>query len=159
MSNHFHFLINTTKKSTEVRKAGSLEITALAFGFKTVQSSFAQAINKQQKRTGSLFRQKTKAKPLDRGQTVQNRLTPLAENRLTPLDYPTNVFHYIHQNPLKAGLVNRLEDWPYSSFSDYAKMRNGSLCNQSMAYSLLNINETSFIKDSYSIIDGTQPKD
>ena len=158
MPNHFHFLINTNTKSTEIRKAGSLEITALAFGFKTVQSSFAQAINKQEKRSGSLFRQKTKAKcltDLERGQTVLNRQTPTTvANRLTLRDYPTTVFHYIHQNPLKAGLVKRLEDWPYSSFSDYAKIRNGTLCNQELAYSLLNINQATFLEDFYLIIDG-----
>ena len=28
--------------------------------------------------------------------------------------------HYIHQNPVKAGLCNRPEDWPWSSFRHYA---------------------------------------
>ena len=27
---------------------------------------------------------------------------------------------YIHLNPVKAGLVNRAEDWPWSSVHDYA---------------------------------------
>ncbi|HET9178567.1 MAG TPA: transposase [Terriglobia bacterium] len=29
---------------------------------------------------------------------------------------------YIHLNPVKAGLVRRAEDWPWSSFSEYAGM-------------------------------------
>ena len=35
---------------------------------------------------------------------------------------------YIHQNPLAAGLVKNLEDWPYSSYLDYMGKRNGNLC-------------------------------
>lgn len=32
---------------------------------------------------------------------------------------------YIHYNPVKHGLVERVRDWPYSSFHRY--VRNGSL--------------------------------
>lgn len=44
-------------------------------------------------------------------------------------NYSITAFHYIHQNPVMADLVKDVEDWPYSSFCDYAKIRNGKLCN------------------------------
>lgn len=149
MPNHFHFLVNTTDTSVISRKVGSLEMSELAFGFKSLQSSFAQAINKQEKRTGSLFRQKTKAKCLTDGSLKGYNIKDLSR---TTSDYATTVFHYIHQNPMKAGLVNRMEDWPFSSFSDYAGLRNGTLCKQELAYQWLNINQATFLKDSYGVI-------
>ena len=36
---------------------------------------------------------------------------------------------YIHQNPMMAGLVDKLEDWTYSSYQDYIGMRKGTLPN------------------------------
>jgi hypothetical protein len=55
-------------------------------------------------------------------------------------DYYQNCFYYIHQNPLKAGLVNGLKEWVFSSYLDYAGLRNGSLCNKILAekYGLFN---------------------
>lgn len=32
--------------------------------------------------------------------------------------YLVNVYRYIYQNPLRAGIVNRIEDYPFSTFSD-----------------------------------------
>lgn len=31
-------------------------------------------------------------------------------------------FDYVHVNPLKHGLVNRVSDWPWSSFHRYVKL-------------------------------------
>jgi len=44
---------------------------------------------------------------------------------------------------LKAGLVKEIKDWKYSSFSDYAGYRNGTLCSKSIAYDMLNLPEDS----------------
>ena len=33
--------------------------------------------------------------------------------------YPQVCFEYIHNNPIKAGLVNKLEDWEFSSAREY----------------------------------------
>lgn len=32
-----------------------------------------------------------------------------------------NHLHYIHYNPVKHGLVNRPEDYPYTSYNEYFK--------------------------------------
>jgi putative transposase len=85
-------------------------------------SSYAQAINKQNGTIGSLFQQKTKAKILQEGINGKQQ------------SYLDNCFFYIHQNPLDAGIVKNLSEWPYSSYPDYAGLRNGSLCDTELFY-------------------------
>ena len=62
-------------------------------------------------------------------------------------------FQYIHQNPLRAGLVSRLEDWPYSSFIDYARLRNGTICDKELACHLIGFDKDDFYNKSYGKID------
>ncbi len=136
MPNHFHFLINTTKDSIVEMQVGSLMVPALNNGFRQLLSSYAQAINKQEGRSGSLFRQKIKAK--------------LLEDR--DEHYPLICSHYIHQNPLRSGFVGKLEEWEFSFFTDYLGMRNGSLCDQQAAIELLDISKELFYEESYRVI-------
>jgi REP element-mobilizing transposase RayT len=136
MANHFHFLLQTTPESVKEKRVGSLTSTNLNDGFRQLLSSYAQAINRQENRSGSLFRHKTKAKLLENDD----------EN------YPFICFHYIHQNPLSAGLVTKLEDWEFSSFSDYADIRNGSLCDKDLAFELLDLSKENFYEESYQVI-------
>lgn len=117
-------------------QVGSLMVPALNNGFRQLLSSYAQAINKQEGRSGSLFRQKTKAKLLEYREE----------------HYPLICFHYIHQNPLRSGFVRKLEDWEFSSFTDYLGMRNGSLCDQQAAIELLDISKEFFYQESYRVI-------
>jgi hypothetical protein len=67
--------------------------------------------------------------------------------------YDLTCFNYIHQNPMKAKLVEKMEDWPYSSFRDYCGIRNGTLCNKELAVKLLGLNMEVFYEDSYRIIN------
>jgi putative transposase len=128
MPNHFHFLIHCDDTSVKKIKQGGNEITQLSNGFRKLQLSYAQAINKQENRTGSLFRQNSKAK--------------LISDEL----HAISCFHYIHQNPLRAGLVTSLSDWQHSSFQEYLHMKG--ICNFEKATQLLNINFDTFIEDS-----------
>ena len=41
--------------------------------------------------------------------------------------YLISLINYIHQNPIRAGLVDRLEQWPFSSYLDLAGLRQGTL--------------------------------
>ena len=100
-------------------------------------SSYTQAINKQEKRTGSLFSQNTNAKLIS---NISNQ-------------YDQICFHYIHQNPLKSNLVTKMEDWEYSSFKDYCGLRNGSLVNKEMGIQRLKLNMPTFMEDSYRNIN------
>lgn len=42
-------------------------------------------------------------------------------------EYLLHLSRYIHLNPVHAGLVRHPADWSYSSFREYAGLRNGSL--------------------------------
>lgn len=54
-------------------------------------------------------------------------------------DYGLNCFMYVHQNPLLADLVERLEDWEYSSFPDYIGKRNGTLINKQLGLDIFHL--------------------
>ena len=99
--------------------------------------SYTRAINKQQNRSGSLFRKETKVKSgiIDGFITIEGKNKDLffkLDN-----DYAATCFHYIHQNPVKANLCKRAEDWRYSSAKDYTGLRNGTLSNQALTKQLL----------------------
>ena len=100
--------------------------------------SYTNAINKQQKRSGSLFRRKTKAECVN----CPNGITPsfITENGIIKINiqdpekqYPQICFNYIHDNPVKAKLVKNITDWQFSSAKDYAGLREGKLVNKVLA--------------------------
>ncbi len=140
MPNHYHLLLLPNEKGCALHSevAGN-HIQSLSYKIGSLQSSYTRAINKDKNRTGSLFQQKTKAKQL-------------IPDVWPGLNTTAICLHYIHQNPLKAGLVGKLEDWQFSSFKDYAKLRQGTLCNQKLAVEIANINLESFVRDSYGIM-------
>ncbi|MGL4631335.1 MAG: transposase [Leadbetterella sp.] len=113
MPNHFHFLVLTTEKSIETIKIGSLNLSLLSNGIRLLLSEYAQEFNKKYKRTGSLFRQKTKIKIVDNGDSK----------------YPKQVFYYILRNPLEAKLVSHLSEWQFSSYLDHIQARKGKISN------------------------------
>ena len=148
MPNHFHFMIQANEKSVEAINAkfnqkDDSEIHVLARKIGTLQSSYTQAINKKYNWRGSLFRQKTKSK---------NLTDPQPCNHIHP-QYAFLCFQYIHQNPLKAGLVNKLEDWPYSSFREYYYNRRNSICNIELAKEVLPVDFENFYEQSYVMVN------
>ena len=50
-----------------------------------------------------------------------------------------NCFLYIHQNPIEAAIVDKLEDWEFSSYLDYIGRRKGTLVDVNQGLELLNI--------------------
>ena len=135
MPNHFHFLIYADANTILTKGIGSQEKNVLSEGVRNLLHTYTKGINKQNNLTGSLFQQNTKAK------VVFNS------------DYRRICFHYIHQNPIKAKLTDKMEDWPYSSFSDYIGRRTGTLCNTKMAFQMLGMNPQTFYADSYQMIN------
>ncbi|MFZ1977899.1 MAG: transposase, partial [Bacteroidota bacterium] len=99
MPTHFHLLVFIQSNDTMVVKN--------RFGI--LLSSYTKAINNQYKRHGSLFQLHTKAKLVD----SENYLMTLAA--------------YIHQNPIRAGLTNKLEDWIHTSYRDYIGLADHGL--------------------------------
>jgi putative transposase len=131
MPNHFHFLIHVNDDGLRPIKSGGILMPAITNAFRLLQSSYAKGINKEQNRTGNLFQQKTKAKCTNEAK-----------------DYSLIAFHYIHQNPVIAGLVKKPGDWQYSSFNDYAGVRNGTLCDSQKGYEFLNLAEIDFYSET-----------
>ncbi len=129
MPNHFHFMIQANEKSIAERKSfGDKRMQEFAYRVGILLSSYSQAINKQNKTSGSLFRQKTKAKIL--AETKEGR----------SISYLENCFFYILQNPKAAGLVANPADWPYSCYPDYVGLRHGSLCNKELFFQQTGLN-------------------
>ena len=95
-------------------------------------SSYTKAIQKQESITGNLFQQKTKFKCVD--------------------GYLSTAFHYIHQNPLKARLVHRLEDWKWSSLQEYLGINLEGMCDKEITYSYMDIRKERLLEDSYLVI-------
>lgn len=122
MPNHFHILLCANDKGIEI-KSGGISMQMLSFNIGVMLSSYSQAINRQENRKGSLFAHSTKSIMLN----------------MKGNDYLLNCFMYIHQNPLLAGIVERIEDWEYSSYPDYIGKRNGSLVNLKYGLDVLNI--------------------
>ncbi|MDX2049209.1 MAG: hypothetical protein SFU87_20665 [Chitinophagaceae bacterium] len=145
MPNHFHILLFTDERCNKSLKQGGLIIDPVTNGIRKLLSGYARIFNKQYSRTGSLFRQKTKSKCLTDGPW-------LVDNPLTVQDYCFNCFHYIHQNPLKAGIVKKLEEWEFSSYRDYARLRNGTLCNKELAKIHCDYTPETFVSTSHQLI-------
>lgn len=98
--------------------------------------SYSGAIDKQENRTGSLFKPHTKAECINCFQSIKPSFIQsniLIQNHLSKKQYPQICFDYIHQNPVKAKLVKNAVDWEFSSAKDYAGLRNGKLINKLVA--------------------------
>ncbi|OLS33954.1 transposase [Bacillus sp. MRMR6] len=76
-----------------------------------LNTHYAKYFNKKYEYTGHVFDKRYNAELLD------------------SLDYEFDVSKYIHLNPLKAGLVDILEDFPWSSYLDYVNGEVSSLVN------------------------------
>jgi putative transposase len=138
MPNHFHFLVYANRNSVQLLKDRGIPRQRFSEQVKQLLSSYTKAINKQLGFTGSLFQQNTRA---------------LCVNEDHNRSYAVTNFHYLHQNPMKSGLVKRMEDWEYSSFRDYIGLRKGTLCNQQLACELLDLDLSRLFQESYMVIN------
>ncbi len=142
MPNHFHWMVYVretdifrSRGATQSRTPTISDNISFNKSIGILLASYTRAINNQENITGSLFREKTKAECL----TAFNGITPSFYNtefgtimNITDpeKEYPQICFNYIHNNPVKAGLVKSAEDWEFSSFQDICGMRNGKLINR-----------------------------
>ena len=127
MPNHFHLFVHADERSVRPIHHNVLPpSTALGEGVRLLLSSYTKGINSQEGRTGSLFQQNTKCKPVYKDEL---RIGNLTDNTLYELD----VFEYIHYNPVKAGLVLHPGDWLFSSFNEYQGLDDKNLCNKDLA--------------------------
>ncbi len=152
MPNHFHFMIYTDDRCSTIIKQGGLLIDPVTNGFRKLLSGYARIFNNQNQRTGSVFRQKTKSKCL-------SDIVIKPGSQYQTQDYFINCFHYIHQNPVAAKLIPKPEDWEFSSFRDYAQLRNGNLCKKELATAYCDYNIENFTEKSQLVIDKTMIDD
>ena len=149
MPNHFHLLVYATEKSCIERSSfGGKPMQEFAYRIGVLLSSYSQAINRQNDTTGSLFQQKTKAKCVT-GRDAPSGLKDYGSNS----KYLITCLHYIHQNPWKAKLVNKMEDWEYSSFKEYIGGSMQLKCNKELLLELAGYNGSNFYEDSYAVIE------
>ena len=126
MPTHFHFLVYVkpveihNEKNDFENDPVENKMNEAKRDFGTLLSSYAKAINKKHKRHGSLFQRHTKAKEID------------------DLSYLLSLTAYIHQNPVRAKLVSKQEEWEYSSYLDYIGKRNGTLPKKDVIYNYIN---------------------
>jgi putative transposase len=126
MPNHFHMMVMTDERCLKTSLSGRIEINCVSFGFKSLLSSYTRIVNKRRGCSGSLFRQGTHARCLN--DNVGSSLLGKAKQ-----DELANVFHYIHNNPVEANMVDDPADWHFSSYQDHIGLRNGTLVNKKVA--------------------------
>ena len=135
MPNHFHLMV-LVNKTHQVTQSHQVSKTTINQSIAILLRSYTRAINKQENRTGSLFREGTKAECINCFKGVKPSFINsdiLMGNHLSEKQYPQICFDYIHQNPVKAKLVKNAYDWEFSSARDYAGLRNGKLVNKLVA--------------------------
>lgn len=158
MPNHFHLMVllneielipdvpstHLVTPSHQVSIQGKKKIRSFNDSIAIMLRSYTRAINKQQEMSGALFRQATKAECIN----CPNGISPsfMTKNGITQINvqypekqYPKICFDYIHQNPVKSGLVSKISEWEFSSALDYEGLRNGKLVNKVVARKYLEI--------------------
>ena len=137
MPNHFHLLIRAKDIGCQQYEMSgnvqtSMQVLSKKIGI--VLGSYTHGINKFYGKTGSLWQQKTKAIELNKAKDAQ--------------EYLESCFHYIHQNPTRAGLVKKVQQWPHSSFKEYLRSSDVKICDTELALSLLNKSPLEFLMAS-----------
>ncbi len=112
-------------------------------------SSYTRAINIQENRTGSLFTKKTKAKNITEAESSR-RVKGFHPGQSV---YALNCFHYIHQNPIKAGLVKKMEDWEFSSFREFSKDIPERIVNPQLVQEIIGFDIEGFREQSFDILN------
>jgi len=106
MPNHFHFFVKVRKLERFSKPQNYSKLWPpkdpnrfLEDQFKSFFTSYTFALNKQQKRTGSLFQKRFKRIHVDSN------------------EYIKTLIHYIHHNPIHHNYVRNYGDWKYSSYN------------------------------------------
>lgn len=129
MPRYFHFLLITNTLACMPVKCGVRNRSCQRFSriIANTIGSYTQSVNLENHRHGQLLINSTRAVIVPRTAHAAGCDDPAA--LLT-------CFHFIHYNPVAAGLSRLPTDWENSSARDYAGMREGTLCNQPLFYSL-----------------------
>ena len=136
--NHLEIVITESGQFSEINDQRQLRKRTLNQSIGIMLRSYTNALNKQRNTSGSVFRKETKAECVNCPEGlapsfIMQNGTTVIDNREPEREYPQICFNYIHQNPVNANLVERMEDWEFSSARDYSGLRNGTLVAKEIA--------------------------
>ena len=124
MPTHFHFLVRV-RPSNEEKMDSTCQVESISLSriisdrIGIWLSSYTKAVNKRFGRHGSLFQNHSNSKPVPNDRYLITLLT------------------YIHQNPIRSGLVNKAEEWMFSSYQDYIDIRKGTLPSKELILGMI----------------------
>jgi len=124
MPTHFHILVKVKGSETDKIKKK----------FGVFLRAYTRAFNNKFERNGNLFQQHTKSKIIEEDK------------------YFITLVTYIHQNPIRSGLVEKQEDWKFSSFNDFVGFRNGSLPRYDVVLKGFNSSKKEFYRFSQELV-------
>ena len=119
MPNHYHLLL---------REDGVIPVCKF---IQSVFNGYVQAINKQLKRSGTLFEGRFKKKLIEKH------------------EYLIHLCRYINLNPVEAGIVSHPEQWAFSNYREWIKIRKGTLFDRRFVDCYFNTRKEykSFVED------------
>ena len=108
MPNHFHLAVGIPEMKELILRNKDFEGLneedagkKISKQFSNLYSSYTLSYNNFYNRMGSLFKPNMKTREVDSDISL------------------CKLIHYIHSNPVHHGFVDKMEDWPYSSYSAY----------------------------------------
>lgn len=137
LPSRFQLMIRTDERCTGRLKQGGIYIDPVTNSIRRLLSGYARIFNHRYNQTGSVFRQKTKARCL-----TDMRIES-GDNYRAP-DYYGDCFRHIHQAAMNNELVKAMEDWEFSSYRDYAGLRFDRICRHDLAMEVCEFKEGEF---------------
>jgi putative transposase len=98
MNNHFHLIIKI--RTDQVQKGMDGRDINVSQCFSNCFNAYAKSFNKKYNRTGKLFAERFKRKPVDSDA------------------YFTELIYYIHANPQRHEIIDDFRNYPYSSYNE-----------------------------------------
>lgn len=108
MSNHIHLLVKehfTTEDDRRLREGSPNVKVGISATMHRLGRKYTMYYNKLYGRSGTLFDDRFKSEPI------------------ADLRYFLTCFVYIHRNPIKAGICQRVEDYHWSSWFEYQRQQ------------------------------------
>ena len=148
MPNHFHLIVSIrsmTQIDQEYYPYDMIfeEFNRLKFtnSLASMLRSYTRAINLQEKHTGALFRERTKAICLGSVEAEKLKCEERCIKHKEQMpdfndDYLQTCFNYIHLNPVKVNLAKQSIDWEFSSAREIWGIGNAKLVNKKMVKEL-----------------------
>ncbi|PWN63058.1 transposase [Chryseobacterium phosphatilyticum] len=109
LPNHFHLLLRF-KNFDDVNSENEHQFLMKHFG--DLLNAYAKAYNKKYNRKGALF------------------LNAVKRKKISDEKYLLKVLHYVHNNPVNHGFVNKIDQWKNSSYNSYLNPEKESKLNR-----------------------------